>query len=220
MRSCCRRQSVCVCLHHCLHHCLQHCLHHWPPRWGSVIPDLQLCWPWHPCEGLAMVGPPSLPWIHSTEFIPDNPCPSVFGEQSLAFAIMLLETLSSQSSSYTFMDQISFIYVNSCLLINSGAELGLLSPTVSRIFSNNLVLGRIELGWLSWHQYLWDCVSPSINKRIPSRIVILLSALDSCACTHMRPCTHNRAHTHTHTHTHTHRKSRSLTGIWKKLWFK
>ena len=62
------------------------------PRWGSVIPDLQLCRPWHPCEGLAIVGPPSLPWIHSTEFIPDNPCPSVFGEQSLAFAIMLLET--------------------------------------------------------------------------------------------------------------------------------
>ena len=41
-----------------------------------------------------------------------------------------------------------------------------------------------------WHQYLWDYVSSSINKRIPSRIVTLLSVLDSCACTHMHTCTH------------------------------
>lgn len=38
-----------------------------------------------------MVEPPSLPRIHSSEFIPDNPCPSVSREQSLGFATVPLE---------------------------------------------------------------------------------------------------------------------------------
>lgn len=50
---------------------------------------------------------PSLPWIHSKEFIPDNPYPSVCREQSLEFAVTPLEVAVRclpVLPSYIFMD--------------------------------------------------------------------------------------------------------------------
>ena len=56
----CQRWGAVVIIRVCLFVCIT-------PRWGSVIPDLQLCRPGHPWEGLAIVGP-----LHFLEFIQLN----------------------------------------------------------------------------------------------------------------------------------------------------
>lgn len=90
--------------------------------------------------------------------------------------------------------QILVMYVNSCHLINSSAELELPAPTLPNIFSNSPNLGSVAHVACFPGTNIYGIVSSSINRRIPSRVVSLLSVLNSQEHTCI-PHTHTCIHT-------------------------
>lgn len=167
------------------------------------MPDPQLCWHQLQWEGLATVKPPP----HFLEFIQVNSFLIIpvlqFAENNHQDLLLRLQRRLSIVSPFFQLRiyglQILFIHVNSCHLINSGAELELLTPTLPSICSNILILDPVaHLGRFPGTN-IYGTVSSSIN-RIPNIVVSLLSVLDLQG--------HN-THTCERLHVHSHGNSRS-----------